>query len=167
MWCTWNRKCFEWESIPSNSRYWKAFDSIGHSFLSAVLQKYSFRERFLKWIQIIIKNQESCNVNGGITTKFFSLDTGVHQGKPVFAFLFIFAFEVLFVLVKSNNNIKGLEVYGHNFLYRAYADDSSFFFKNKKSVIEAFKILDEFSFFSGLKLNKEKCEVSGIGVQKG
>ena len=40
------------------------------------------------------------------------------------------------------------------------------FFKNKKSVIEDFKFLDEFSFFSRLKPNKEKCEVAGIGVKK-
>ena len=44
---------------------------------------------------------------------------------------------------------------------------SSFFLKNKKSVKETFKILNEFSFFSGLKPNKEKCEVAGIGVMKG
>ena len=81
----------------------KSFDSVDHSFLLAVLQKYGFGER----------------------------------------------------LIKSNNDIKGLDIYGHNFLYTAYADDSSFFFKNKKSVIEVFKILDEFSFFSGLKPNKE------------
>ena len=43
---------------------------------------------------------------------------------------------------------------------------SGFVFKNKKSVIEAFKIIDEFSFFSGLKPNKEKYEVPGIGVKK-
>ena len=51
------------------------------------------------------------------------------------------------------------------FLYTAYADDSSFFFKNKKSVIEAFKTLYEFSLFSGPKPNKEKCEVGSIGVK--
>ena len=49
------------------------------------------------------------------------------------------------------------------FLYTAYADDSSFFFKNKKSVIEAFKTLYEFSLFSRPKPNKEKCEVGNIG----
>ena len=55
----------------------KAFDSVDHSFLLAVLQKYGFGERFLKWIQILIKNQESCVANGGITTKFFCLERGV------------------------------------------------------------------------------------------
>ena len=125
----------------------KAFDSVDHSFLLAVLQKYGFGERFLKWIQILIKNQESCVVNGGITTKFFSLYRRLRQGDPISAFLFILALEVSFVLIKSNNIIKGLDIYGHIFSYTAYVDDSSFFFKNKKFVLEAFKILDEFSFF--------------------
>ena len=40
------------------------------------------------------------------------------------------------------------------------------FFENKKSVIDAFKIFDQFSFFSGLKTNKEKCEVAVTGVKK-
>ena len=120
----------------------KALDSVDHSFLLAVLQKYGFEKRFLKWIQILIKNQESCVVNGGITTKFFSLDRGARQGDSISAFLFIIALEVSFFLIKSNNNFKGLYIYGFNFLYSAYADDRSFFFKNKKSVIEAFKTLD-------------------------
>ena len=106
-------------------------------------------------------------MNGGITTKFFSLDRGTRQGDPISTFFFILTLEVSFVLIKTNNKIKGLDVYGHTFLYTAYADDSSFFFKNKKSVIEAFKIIDEFSFFSGLKPNKKKCEVAGTGVKKG
>ena len=56
----------------------KVSDSVDHSFLLAVLQKYGFRERFLKWIQILIKNQEFCVINGRVTVKFFSLDEGAH-----------------------------------------------------------------------------------------
>ena len=52
----------------------KAFDLVDHSFLLAVLQMYGFGERSLKWIQIVIKSQESFGINGGITTEFFSLD---------------------------------------------------------------------------------------------
>ena len=90
----------------------------------------------------------------------------MHQGDPISAFLIILAQEVSFVLIEWNNHIKGLDVYGHNFLYTAHIDDSSFFFNNKKSVIEIFKILDVFSFLPGLKSNKEQCEVAGIGVKK-
>ena len=94
----------------------KALDSVDHSFLLAVLQKHVFGGRFLKWIQILIKNQWCCVVNGGITTKFFSLDKGMRQEDPISAFLFILALKVSFVLFKLSNNIKGLDIYGHIFL---------------------------------------------------
>ena len=90
----------------------------------------------------------------------------MQQGDPISAFLFILALEVSFALIKTNNKIECLDIYGHNSLYTTYTDNSSFFFKNKKSVIENFKILDEFSLFSGLKPNKKKCEVASVGVKK-
>ena len=145
----------------------KPLDSVDHFFLLAVLQKYGFWECVLKWIQVLIKNKESCVVNGGVTTKFCSLYGGTRQGDPISAFLLILALEVSFVLIKPNSNIIGLDIYGRTFLYTAYADDSSFFFKNKKSVIEAFKIFGDCSIFPGLKPSKEKCEVAGVDVKKG
>ena len=42
----------------------KAFDSINHSFLMCVLKKFGFGNDFRKWIQILMKNPESCVVNG-------------------------------------------------------------------------------------------------------
>ena len=79
----------------------RSFDSVDHSLLLAVLQKYGFGERFLKWIQILIKNQEFSVVNGSITTKFFSYDRGARQGDPISALLLILALEVPFVLIKK------------------------------------------------------------------
>ena len=143
----------------------RAFDLVDHSHLLVVLQKYGFGERFLKWIQVLNENQESCVVNGDITTQLFSLDRGTGQGDPISAFLFILALEVSFVLIKTNNKTKGLDTYGHNLLCTACTDDSSFFFKNLLQ--RPSKILDEFPFFSGLNANKKKCEVAGISVDKG
>ena len=82
-------------------------------------------------MQLLIKNQESCILNGGITTKFFSLDKGARQGDQILAFFFILALEVSFVFIKSNNYIKGLDIHGHNFSYTSYADDRSFLSKHK------------------------------------
>ena len=49
----------------------KAFDLVDHSFLLAVLEKYDFGEHFLKWIQILIKNQESSVAN--VCIKFYKI----------------------------------------------------------------------------------------------
>ena len=39
--------------------------------------------------------------------------------------------------------------------------------KDEKSVTELMKTVDIFSIFSGLKPNKSKCEVAGLGALKG
>ena len=94
-------------------------------------------------------------------------EKGARQGDPASAYLFILALEVLFVSIKNNRNIKGLEIFKHEFLYTAYADDSTFFLKNIKSVKELIKSFERFYPFSGLKSNIDKCELAGIGSLKG
>ena len=70
-------------------------------------------------------------------------------------------------MIKTNNNIEDLNIFNHNFLYTAYADDATFFIRNINSAKEIIKPFDYFSLFSGLKINKTKCEIAGIGVLKG
>ena len=60
----------------------KAFDSVNHQFLILVLKKFSFGNTFIKWIQTLLKNQESLVINGGNTTKYFKLERGTRQGDP-------------------------------------------------------------------------------------
>ena len=38
----------------------KAFDSLDHNFLIAVLKKFGFGKIFISWISILLKNQDSC-----------------------------------------------------------------------------------------------------------
>ena len=70
-------------------------------------------------------------------------------------------------MIKSNPNIKGLNIFNHNYLYTAYADDTTFFLNDQKSIRELMKTFKLFSKFSGLKPNILKCEVAGIGSLKG
>ena len=42
-----------------------------------------------------------------------------------------------------------------------------FFLSNVNFITEVIQIFEHFSFFSGLKPNKSKCEIIGIGVLKG
>ena len=53
------------------------------------------------------------------------------------------------------------------FRYTMYADDSTFFLKDEKSVIELMKTFDIFSTFSGLRTNKSKCEKADLRAPKG
>ena len=40
---------------------------------------------FIKWIKTLLNNQELCIINGGVTTKYFKLDKGAHEGDPISA----------------------------------------------------------------------------------
>ena len=70
-------------------------------------------------------------------------------------------------MVRNNKEIKGLNIFDHLFLYTAYANDTTFFLENKKSIEELLKTFTLFSSFSGLKPNISKCEICGLGPLKG
>ena len=58
-------------------------------------------------------------------------------------------------------------IFGHEFLYTAYADDTAFYLKDQKSAFEVFKTFDTFLLFLWSILNKSKSEIAGKGALKG
>ena len=54
----------------------KRFDSLDRTFLISTLEKFGFGKTFIDWIKIFLIEQESCVMNGGITTKYFKLEKG-------------------------------------------------------------------------------------------
>jgi hypothetical protein len=70
-------------------------------------------------------------------------------------------------MIRKNNNIKGLDICGHIFNIIAYADDATILCKDLVSAKLVKETFDIFSKYSGLLLNKSKCEVCGIGVKRG
>ena len=144
----------------------KAFDSLNHNFLIAVLKKYGFGDDFIDWVLNLFNRQESCVINGGHSTKYFPLERGARQGDPISAYLLVLALEIFFILIKTNNDIQGLEIFNHEVLYTAYADDTTFFMKDLNSVKVILSSLDQFYTFSGLRPDLSKCEIADIGVLK-
>ena len=139
----------------------KAFDSINHCFLIKVFEKYGLEKNFIKWIKILLQNQESCIVKEGATTNYFKLEKGTRQGEQISAYLFILVWENVFLFTQDSKKINGLNMFDKTFLYPAYADDTTL------SVVELMNIFDTFSKFSGLKPNESKCEIASIGALKG
>ena len=72
----------------------QAFDSLDHNFLISTLEKYGFGKIFILWVKILLRDQESCVINGGTTTKYFPLERGVRQGDLILAFC-LFSFRGL------------------------------------------------------------------------
>ena len=145
----------------------KTFDSVNHCFLLQILRKFKFGIDFVSWIITIWNNQESCITNGGKTAKYFKLERGTRQGDLISAYLFMLVLEISFIFVKNNPKVKCLNIFKHQFLYNAYADDITVFLKDRNSIIKLMSELNSFLNFSGLKPNKAKCEIARIGVLNG
>ena len=131
------------------------------------MEKFCYEKDFIRWIEILLQNQESCIANGGTITNYFKLEKGTRQGDLISVYLFILVLEIVFLFTKESTKINDLNIFDKTFLYTAYADDATFFLKDTKSIIELMDIFDTSSKFFVLKPNKSKCEIAGIGVLKG
>ena len=91
----------------------------------------------------------------------------MHGKVILYQHLFIIAFEVLFTLIESNDNINGIDLYDWSFLLTAYTDELTFFLKEialVRILVDTFKV---FSCFSRLKQNIKKCQITGLVIQEG
>ena len=76
----------------------KAFHLINHLFLITTLEKYDFKEDYIKSIQILIQSQESCVINGGTAADYSKLEQGTRQSDTISAYLSILDLDVHFYL---------------------------------------------------------------------
>ena len=60
-----------------------------------------------------------------------------------------------------------MTIFDYNYLYSAYADDTTFFLKDIISVNHMVDTFHFLSYFSGFKPNLTKSEIAGIGALKG
>ena len=121
----------------------KAFGSLNHSFLLAVLKKIGLGTSFINWIEAILNKSESCAINSVKITQYIQLSRGARQGDTFSGYAFLLVVEVLFILIKNNEKSQALDILNYHFLYSAYADDSTFFLQNIDSVIELAKTFKE------------------------
>ena len=142
----------------------KAFDSISWSFLFKVLESFNFGESFKTWIKLFYTNISSCIMNNGHSTGYFEIKRGVRQGDPLSAYLFILVTELLSRVINGNKDIHGIRIGKKEIKLVQYADDTTMFLKDGKSVQNLLKILHAFEMCSGLKINIEKTEAMWIGA---
>ena len=81
-------------------------------------------------------------------------------------YTFILIIEILAIMLKNNPAIKGLEICGHEIKIILFADDSTFMLRDIGSFIELNRVLDIFSSYTSLNINRQKSEVAWIGSAK-
>ena len=141
----------------------KAFDSLEWTFLQKCLDLFGFGPNFMRWINVFYRNIQSCTINNGLCSHFFNIERGVRQGDPLSPYLFVIAVEILAIAIRTQENIKGIEIDGMETKLLQFADDTTAILSDLNSATALFKILDDFEKVSGLKLNVAKTEAMWIG----
>ena len=68
---------------------------------------------------------QSCFINNGLATDFFSLERGVRQGDLLCPCLFVVAVETLALAIRQNREIFGIKIGGVETNFLQYADDTT------------------------------------------
>jgi len=144
----------------------KAFDSLELNFLQKCLQSFNFGPNFIRWVMTFYKNIQSCVINNGITSNYFTIKRGVRQGDPLSPYLFVVAVEILATAIRQNSTIKGITIGKKETKLLQYADDTTAVLSDINSAQTLFKLLDDFKKLSGLEVNPTKTEGMWIGSSR-
>ena len=146
----------------------KAFDTVEWSFIWKTLGSFNFGSSLISWIKLCYRNIESCVLNNGWASNYFTPERGVRQGCPLSPYIFILCAEILANKIRENKDIKGITVCGNEIKISQYADDTTMILDgSKKSFTSALLDLELFGAISGLRLNNKKTEILWIGACAG
>ena len=144
----------------------KAFDRVSHTFLFKVLEKFGFGYCFINWIKMLYSNASTkININGFFTDNI-PLKSGVRQGCPLSALLYVLVIEILALQLRANPNIVGFTIQGEKIVSFHYADDAVIKITQNQCFKEVYKDLQDFERASGAKINYDKTQGLWIGRWK-
>jgi hypothetical protein len=145
----------------------KAFDTLDWNFLHKTLQAFGFGEDICNWVLSFYHNiKSSVSINGHISN-WFHVCRGCRQGDPISPYLFVLCIEILGIMIRENDNIKGININGTEHKLSQYADDTEILLEgDKKSFEETIKTIDKFGSASGLYLNTGKTSAIWLGSKR-
>jgi hypothetical protein len=146
--------------------YEKAYDTLDWEYIWKTLQCANVGERFLYMVKLLYNNPESCIINNGRCSKYFTLERGVRQGDPLSAYLFTLTLETLAHKIRRDDNIKGIAVGTKEIKLTLYADDMTAIIRDKISATNLLSVMKLFQKCSGLKMNLEKTEGVWLGSKR-
>ena len=143
----------------------KAFDTVDHTYIKDVLQKYNFGNNYMSFIDNIYTGRTVNILNNGYISKEVPLERGLIQGDPLSLPLFCLMAEPLANLIREQEHIKGYRLPGLNKPTKIsqYADDTNTITTDKESIQSTLNAFEVFRQASGCTLNPDK--IKGMAIQ--
>lgn len=147
----------------------RAYDAVSWSFLSYMMSRMGFCNKWICWIQACLKSASISVLVNGSPTAEFAPHRGLRQGDPLAPLLFNIVAEGLTGLIRKavkeklfSEFLVGKDSIPVSILQ--YADDTIFFGEPTMQNVKVIKsILRGFELVSGLKINFAKSHFGALG----
>lgn len=140
----------------------KAFDRIQHDYLFDLLKHVGLNQKIYSLIKELYTNNYTQLYINGCYSIMIAIMNGIKQGCALSMLLYILCIEELLLRIKNNNKINGYKI--NSFIQiaikiSAYADDTTCITTDESSINEIIAEFDNWSLYSGAKLNKNKTSL--------
>ena len=152
-------QCAEWQAplYINFIDFKKAFDSVVRDKLWNILGHYGIPKIFINIIRKMYEGSTSCVVEGGKTTEWFEVKTGVKQGCVMSGFLFITIID--WIMRNTNVKSRGIRWRFTSILEDLdYADDLALVSSRYVDIQEKTSRLYEVARYTGLNVNTAKTK---------
>ena len=106
---------------------------------------------------MLFRSPQSAIINQGKPGNFFDVGRACRQGDPIAPYLFILAMNPL--IRRIEEEVKGFKEDRIQLKTGAYADDLYVAFQDEDDLRKCLELLDKFQEASGLKPNRDKCQL--------
>ena len=141
----------------------KAYVSVSHHFLNKVIRNFNFGPPVQKKIKLFYSQAKALVLVNVVVffvfvlSEAFEVGRGCRQGDGLNPYLLLLCAEVLNMMVRNNQHIKGIKVINIEYCLSQYAHDTVIFLDGSVDSMNAnFNVLESFAKISGLKVNIEK-----------
>lgn len=123
------------------------------------MKKFGFGDKCISCICLLFSSTEASVHTNDLYSDYFGVGRSSRQGCPLSPLLFAVAIKPLSIILRSSPLFKGIVRNGMEYKLSLYADDLLVYITDPGiSVPAVLSILENFSCFSGYKLNLEKSE---------
>ena len=139
--------------------FYKAFDTISHEFILSTASKLGIPVTLLNWFRIFLTDLTAQLNLSGYLSDPISVKCGIRQGCPRSMLLFLIGIEPLTKKILASSKIQGISIGTSSLKVSHYADDLTLFISSPQSFSAVREIIEEFSSYSGLKINHSKTSI--------